>query len=90
MILLASYTTRTQGNVMAVIAMLLWATSFPISDVLLTRWDALSLAAVRLGGGALMLTLMGWGIRNTYIWSNWPIRSALVVGQSESVLEPSH
>ena len=69
MILLASYTTRTQGNVMAVIAMLLWATSFPISDVLLTRWDALSLAAVRLGGGALMLMLMGWGFRNRYISS---------------------
>ena len=47
--LLTSYTERTQGNVMAVLAMLLWSTSFPISEVLLMRWDALSLAAVRLG-----------------------------------------
>jgi len=78
--LLTSYTERTQGNVMAVLAMLLWSTSFPISEVLLMRWDALSLAAVRLGGGALMLTLMGWGIRKRYAWTNWPVRSALVVG----------
>ena len=63
MMLLTSYTERTQGNVMAVLAMLLWSTSFPISEELLMRWDALSLAAVRLGGGALMLTLMGWGIK---------------------------
>ena len=80
MTLLGSYTTRTQGNVMAVISMLLWATSFPISEVLLTRWDALSLAAVRLGGGALMLTLIGWIIGSRYIWNDWPVRSALVVG----------
>ena len=80
MISLASYTTRTQGNVMAVLSMLLWSTSFPISDVLLTRWDALSLAAVRLGGGALMLALMGWVIGSRYIWTDWPVRSALVVG----------
>ncbi|CUS55348.1 Permease of the drug/metabolite transporter (DMT) superfamily [hydrothermal vent metagenome] len=78
--LLTSYTERTQGNVMAVLAMLLWSTSFPISEELLMRWDALSLAAVRLGGGALMLTLMGWGIRKRYAWTNWPVRSALVVG----------
>ena len=77
---LTSYTERTQGNVMAVLAMLLWSTSFPISEELLMRWDALSLAAVRLGGGALMLTLMGWGIRKRYAWTNWPVRSALVVG----------
>ena len=78
--LLASHTARTQGNVMAVVAMLLWSTSFPISDLLLTRWDALSLAAVRLAGGALMLMLMGWGFRKKYVWTNWPVRSALVVG----------
>ena len=78
--LLASFSVRTQGNVMAVLSMLLWSTSFPISEVLLLRWDALSLAVVRLGGGALMLTLMGWGIRNRYSWTNWPVRNALVVG----------
>ena len=78
--LLTSYTARTQGNVMAVLSMLLWSTSFPISEVLLMRWDALSLAAVRLGGGALMLALMGWGIRKRYSWTNWPVRSALVIG----------
>ena len=65
---------------MAVLSMLLWSTSFPISEVLLMRWDALSLAVVRLGGGALMLTLMGWGIRNRYSWTNWPVRSALMIG----------
>ena len=78
--LLASFSERTQGNVMAVLSMLLWSTSFPISEVLLMRWDALSLAAVRLGGGALMLALMGWGIRKRYSWTNWPVRSALVIG----------
>lgn len=78
--LLASFSVRTQGNVMAVLSMLLWSTSFPISEVLLMRWDALSLAVVRLGGGALMLTLMGWGIRNRYSWTNWPVRSALMIG----------
>ena len=78
--LLASFSVRTQGNVMAVLSMLLWSTSFPISEVLLLRWDALSLAVVRLGGGALMLTLMGWGIRNRYSWTNWPVRSALMIG----------
>ena len=78
--LLASFPVRTQGNVMAVLSMLLWSTSFPISEVLLMRWDALSLAVVRLGGGALMLTLMGWGIRNRYSWTNWPVRSALMIG----------
>jgi drug/metabolite transporter (DMT)-like permease len=78
--LLTSFPDRTQGNVMAVLAMLLWSTSFPISEVLLMRWDALSLAVVRLGGGALMLTLMGWGFRKRYRWTDWPVRSALVVG----------
>jgi len=27
-----------------------------------------------------MLTLMGWGIRNRYSWTNWPVRSALMIG----------
>lgn len=65
---------------MAVLAMLLWSTSFPISDTLLNRWDPLSLAAVRLGGGVVMLALIAWVIGKRYNWHNWPIREALVVG----------
>ena len=46
---------------MAVLSLLLWSTSFPISEVLLLRWDALSLAVVRLGGGATDADAHGMG-----------------------------
>ena len=49
---------RLQGNLLAVLSMLLWATSFPITDVLLNTWDPLSLALVRLSGAGLVLALL--------------------------------
>ena len=65
---------------MAVLSMLLWATSFPISDVLLKNWDPLSLAAVRLGGGAIFLGLFAVISARRYNWQRWPLRDALFVG----------
>ncbi len=65
---------------MAVLSMLLWATSFPISDVLLKSWDPLSLATIRLTGGALVLGLLAFISGRKYNWQSWPFRDALFVG----------
>jgi drug/metabolite transporter (DMT)-like permease len=47
-----------RGNLAAFVSALLWASAFPVTQVLLETWDPLPLAAARLGlGSATMLTM---------------------------------
>ena len=71
---------RLQGNLLAVLSMLLWATSFPITDVLLNTWDPLSLALVRLSGAGLVLALLVMIRMRSCTWQNWPLKDALLTG----------
>ncbi len=48
-----------RGHVAAFLSAFLWATSFPVTEVLLADWDPLPLAAVRIAGaGAVLLALL--------------------------------
>ena len=71
---------RLQGNLLAMLSMLLWATSFPITDVLLNTWDPLSLALVRLSGAGLVLALLVMIRMRSCTWQNWPLKDALLTG----------
>jgi len=71
---------RLQGNLLAVLSMLLWATSFPITDVLLNTLDPLSLALVRLSGAGLVLALLVMIRMRSCTWQNWPLKDALLTG----------
>ncbi|MGI9406161.1 MAG: EamA family transporter [Hyphomicrobiaceae bacterium] len=46
---------RIKGNIAAFVAMILWATGFPVTVAILETWNPLLLAPFRLGMSALML-----------------------------------
>jgi len=71
---------RLQGNLLAVLSMLLWATSFPITDVLLNTWDPLSLAMIRLSGTGLVLALPAMIRMKRSAWQSWPLKEAFLTG----------
>ncbi len=49
-----------RGHVAAFLSAFLWATSFPVTEVLLADWDPLPLAAVRIAGAGLVLVALLW------------------------------
>jgi len=49
--------TWITGNLIAVLCMVIWATSFPLTDVLLRDWHPLLLVAARLVPGSLVIFL---------------------------------
>ena len=72
---------RIQGNVFAVLSMLIWATTYPITDVLLVTWDPLSLGMTRVLGGGILLGLISILLGAARLpWRDWPIKQACVTG----------
>ena len=67
---------RAKGNLTAFVAMLFWATGFPVVAKILETWDPLLLAPFRLGASALVLlgvlTFTG-GLRNMSVQDWWAI-----------------
>ena len=63
------------------LAMLTWATTYPITDRLLETWDPMSLAATRIiGAGILLACLTIVFSRKTLNWQEWPIMRAMLTG----------
>jgi drug/metabolite transporter (DMT)-like permease len=61
--------------------MLIWATTYPITDVLLVTWDPLSLGMTRVLGAGVLLGLIAIALGATRLpWRDWPIKQACLTG----------
>ena len=61
--------------------MLTWATTYPITDVLLVTWDPLSLGMTRVLGAGILLGLIVIALGATRLpWRDWPIKQAFLTG----------
>lgn len=68
-----------QGNVFAFLGMIIWAMTYPLTDVLLGTWHPLTLAATRIFGAGLVLFLISVLVQSNFVgWKNWPLKRACV------------
>ncbi len=73
--------SRIYGNFLAVTSIIIWATTYPITDMLLAAWDPLSLAFLRVFGAGVLLVLIAFLPGPSRLrWRIWPIRLALLTG----------
>ena len=78
---LSTISPRIQGNLFAVLSMLIWSTTYPITDVLLVTWDPLSLGMTRVLGAGVLLGLIAIALGATRLrWRDWPIKQACLTG----------
>ena len=72
---------RIQGNLFEVLSMLIWATTYPITDVLLVTWDPLSLGMTRVLGAGILLGLIAIALGAIHLpWRDWPVKQACLTG----------
>ena len=61
--------------------MLIWATTYPITDVLLVTWDPLSLGMTRVLGAGILLGLIAIALGAIHLpWRDWPVKQACLTG----------
>ena len=66
-----------QGNIYAFLGMIIWAMTYPLTDVLLGTWHPLTLAATRIFGAGFILFLVSVLVQSNYVgWKNWPFKKA--------------
>ena len=77
---MSSITPLARGNLVAALGTLIWATSFPATDLLLQNWSPTPLAALRLLLAGISTAAMAFFLGECRLWRQAPKLDILLLG----------